>query len=251
LIFYKSMSEIDVMRKSGRLVALVLDHLSSKVKPGVTTMDLEEIALDLLKTTEPEAIPAFKGYMGYPAALCVSINEEVVHGIPSKQRVIKDGDVVSIDFGVFYRGYAGDAATTVIAGTKTPDTERLLRVTQESLYEGIKYAKVGNYLHDISAAIQEHVESHGYSVVRDLVGHGIGRNMHEAPQVPNFGEKGTGELIKPGLTIAVEPMVTMGSYEVEFLNDGWTAVTSDGSLAAHFEHSLAITSQGTFILTEL
>jgi methionyl aminopeptidase len=245
------MSEINVMRKSGRLVALVLDHLSSRVKPGVTTMDLEETALDFLKTTEPEAIPAFKGYMGYPAALCVSINQEIVHGIPSKTRVIKDGDVVSIDFGVFYRGYAGDAAITVIAGTKTPETQRLLTVTQESLYEGIKYAKVGNYLHDISAAIQEHVESHGFSVVRDLVGHGIGRDMHEAPQVPNFGEKGTGVLIKPGLTIAVEPMVTTGSYEVEFLNDGWTAVTSDGSLAAHFEHSLAITSQGTFILTEL
>ncbi|MCX6113293.1 MAG: type I methionyl aminopeptidase [Proteobacteria bacterium] len=251
MILYKSMSEIDTMRKSGHIVALVLDHLSSIVRPGITTWDLEEAALDFLKATEPSAIPAFKGYMGYPTSLCVSINDEVVHGIPSKKRIIKEGDVVSIDFGVFYNGYAGDAATTIIAGKGTPEAENLLKITRESLYEGIKHAKVGNYLHDISAAIQEYVEDHGYSVVRELVGHGIGQSMHEAPQVPNFGEKGTGIIIRPGLTIAVEPMVTTGNYDVVFLNDGWTAVTTDGSLAAHFEHSLAITSQGTFILTEL
>ncbi len=245
------MSEIETMRKSGRIVALVLDHLSSKVKPGATTWDLEMYALDYLKTHEPHAIPAFKGYMGYPAALCVSINDEVVHGIPSPKRKIENGDVVSIDFGVFYNGYVGDSAITVIAGTGTPEAESLLKVTKESLFEGIKQAKVGNHLHDISAAVQSYVEARGYSVVRELVGHGIGQSMHEAPQVPNFGEKGTGILIKPGLTIAVEPMVTMGSYDVTFLNDGWTAVTTDGSLAAHFEHSLAVTSQGTIILTEL
>ena len=251
MILYKSMSEIDTMRKSGHIVAQVLDHLSSKIKPGISTWDLEEAALDYLKTKTPEAIPAFKGYMGYPAALCVSINDEVVHGIPSRKRMIKDGDVVSIDFGVFYNGYAGDAATTVIAGSGTPEAQKLLKVTKDSLYEGIKYAKPGNHLHDVSAAIQSYVEGHGYSVVRELVGHGIGQEMHEAPQVPNFGEKGTGVVIRPGLTIAVEPMVTTGSYEVEFLNDGWTVVTRDGSLAAHFEHSLAITGEGTFILTEL
>lgn len=251
MIFYKSMQEIDLMRKSGRIVASVLDHLSSRVKPGTTTWDLELVALDHLNTKYPQAIPAFKGYMGYPTALCVSINEEVVHGIPSKTRVIKEGDLVSIDFGVFYEGYVGDSAISVVAGHGSKEVLDLLKVTRDSLYEGIKQAKVGNYLHDISFAVQDYVESKGYSVVRELVGHGIGKSMHEAPQVPNFGEKGTGIIIKPGLTIAVEPMVTAGSYEVEFLNDGWTAVTSDGSLAAHFEHSLAITSQGTIILTEL
>ncbi|MEI6093393.1 MAG: type I methionyl aminopeptidase [bacterium] len=251
MIFYKSMQEIDIMRKSGRIVASVLDHLSSRVKPGLTTWDLEVLAIDHLNSNFPKAIPAFKGYMGYPTALCVSINEEVVHGIPSNKRIIKDGDLVSIDFGVFYEGYVGDAAISVIAGNASKEALDLLKVTKESLYEGIKQAKVGNYLHDISSAVQDYVETRGYSVVRELVGHGIGKSMHEAPQVPNFGEKGTGIILKPGLTIAVEPMVTSGSYDVEFLNDGWTAVTSDGSLAAHFEHSLAITSQGTIILTEL
>ena len=252
MILYKSNVEIDAMRKSGRIVAEVLAYLSRLVKPGTSTWDLEEAANDYLRTNYPKAIPAFKGYMDYPASLCVSINHEVVHGIPSKTKIIKDGDIVSIDYGVIFDGYAGDSAITVPAGNNiSGQALELMRVTQDSLMEGIKHARVGAYLHDISWAIQSYIENRGYSVVRDLVGHGIGQSMHEDPQVPNFGEKGTGVLIKPGLTIAIEPMVAVGGYEIDFLNDGWTAVTRDGSLSAHFEHTIAVTSQETFILTEL
>ncbi len=255
MITIKTPEDIEILRQAGRYLAEILTALSEKVKPGISTKEIDDLTMKLCK--ERGVVPVFLGYKPYgaprpyPAAICVSINDEVVHGIPSKKRMIKDGDVVSVDFGVFYNGYAGDAAATVIAGSGTPEAQNLLKVTRDSLYEGIKYAKPGNHLHDISAAIQYYVEGHGYSVVRELVGHGIGQSMHEDPQVPNFGEKGTGMIIKPGLTIAVEPMVNIGSYEVEFLNDGWTVVTRDGSLAAHFEHSLAITGQGTFILTEL
>lgn len=252
MILYKSNTEIDIMRRSGRIVAEVLDHLAHMVKPGLSTWDLEEAANEYLKSNYPKAVPAFKGYMDYPASICVSINEEVVHGIPSKTKFIKDGDIVSIDYGVFYEGYAGDAAITVSAGSNvSKEALELMKVTQECLVEGIKCAKVGAHLHDISYAIQTYVEKRGYSVIRDLVGHGIGQSMHEAPQVPNFGEKGTGVVIKPGLTIAIEPMIATGAYEVDFLNDGWTVVTRDGSLSAHFEHTIAVTNQGAFVLTEL
>ncbi len=252
MILYKSNTEIDIMRKSGRIVAEVLDHLAHMVKPGLSTWDLEEAAEEYLKLNYPKAIPAFKGYMDYPASICVSINEEVVHGIPSRTKLIKDGDIVSIDYGVFYDGYAGDAAITVSAGKNvSKDAFELMKVTQECLVEGIKSARVGAHLHDISHAIQTYVENRGYSVIRDLVGHGIGQSMHEAPQVPNFGEKGSGVVIKPGLTIAIEPMIAIGGYEVDFLNDGWTVVTRDGSLSAHFEHTIAVTNQGAFVLTEL
>jgi methionyl aminopeptidase len=251
LILYKSNKEIDIMRKSGRIVAEVLHNLAQLMKPGLSTWDLEEAANDYLMTKHPKATPAFKGYMDYPASLCVSVNQEVVHGIPSKTKIIEEGDIVSIDFGVFYEGYAGDSAITVPVGKNvSKEALELMKATQDCLIEGIKYAKVGAHLHDISCAIQSYIEVRGYSVIRDLVGHGIGRDIHEAPQVPNFGEKGTGVLIEPGLTIAIEPMVAMGNYEIDFLNDGWTAVTRDGSLSAHFEHTIVVINQGTFILTE-
>ena len=251
MIFYKSLDEIRQMRKSGLIVAKVLDQLSKHIKPGVSTLELEKVAEDKMKSLNKDAIAAFKGYMGYPSSLCVSINSEVVHGIPSAKRIIKDGDVVSVDFGVELDGYYGDAAFSKIAGKATEDKERLLKVTEKSLYEGIKEAKVGKRLHDVSAAIQDYVEGFGFGIVRDFVGHGIGKSMHESPQVPNYGEKGTGVLLGDGMTIAIEPMVTMGTSEVRVLNDGWTAVTTDGSIAAHFEHSVAITKDGTIILTEL
>ncbi len=251
MIFYKTDDEIQIMRKAGRIVADVLSYTKERIKPGLSTAEIELIALDRMKSVAPEAIPSFKGYMGYPASICISINSEVVHGIPSKNKILLDGDLVSIDFGAMSHGYHGDSAFSMVVGKGSEDTKRLVRVAEESLYEGIKQAKVGNRLHDISFAIQDYVESHGYSVVRDFVGHGIGRNMHEAPQVPNYGEKGTGPKIENGMTIAVEPMVNAGNPDVLILNDGWTAVTSDGSLSAHFEHTLAITSKGTYILTEL
>ncbi|MFH1223916.1 MAG: type I methionyl aminopeptidase [Pseudomonadota bacterium] len=251
MIFFKSKEEILRMRESGRIVADVLKHLRGLIKPGISTLELETAAVNRMKEIAPDAVAAFKGYMGFPAALCVSLNSEVVHGIPSAKRFVKDGDIVSVDFGVEYHGYYGDAAISVIAGEGSQEAKRLVRVTEESLYEGIKAARVGNKLFDVSHAIQEYVESYGYSVVREYVGHGIGRSMHESPQVPNFGETGTGLILTDGMTIAIEPMISAGGYDVSVLNDGWTAVTSDGSLSAHFEHSIAITSQGTIILTEL
>ena len=251
MIFYKSLDEVRSMRKSGLIVAKVLDHLSTHIKPGINTLELEKIAVDKMKSIEKDAVAAFKGYMGYPGSICVSINSEVVHGIPSAKRVIKDGDLVSVDFGVEFGGYYGDAAFSKVAGNSTDDKNRLLQVTERALYEGIKEAKIGNKLHDISASIQDYVEGFGFGIVRDFVGHGIGRSMHESPQIPNYGEKGTGVVLTDGMTIAIEPMVTAGAWQVRVLDDGWTAVTVDGSLAAHFEHSLAITREGTIILTEL
>jgi methionyl aminopeptidase len=251
LIFYKSLDEIRQMRKSGLIVAKVLDHLSKHIKPGISTLELDNIAVDKMKSIEKDAVAAFKGYMGYPGSVCVSINSEVVHGIPTAKRIIKDGDIVSIDFGVEFDGYYGDAAFSKVAGNSTEQKDRLLMVTEKALYEGIKEAKIGNKLHDVSASIQDYVEGFGFGIVRDFVGHGIGRSMHESPQIPNYGEKGTGPVLMDGMTLAIEPMVTLGSWEVKTLDDGWTAVTVDGSLAAHFEHSVAITREGTIILTEL
>ncbi len=251
MIFYKSDDEIELMREAGQIVADVLSYIKPKIRSGMSTAELESIALERLKKVAPDAIPSFKGYMGYPSAMCISINSEVVHGIPSKSKIILEGDIVSVDFGVVYKGYNGDSAFSVVVGKGSQEAHNVVKVAEEALYEGIKHAKVGKRLHDISSAIQDHVESHGYSVVRDFVGHGIGRNMHESPQVPNFGEPGTGVKIESGMTIAIEPMVNTGGHDVMVLNDGWTAVTSDGSLSAHFEHTLAITDKGTFVLTEL
>ena len=246
-IYVKNDAEVNIMRQAGGIVAVILDELEKAVRPGVTTMLFEEMALRLCR--EFEVKPAFKGYLGYPFALCCSVNEEVVHGFPSS-RELKDGDIVSFDMGVIHRGFYGDAARTVPVGEVAADVERLLTVTRESLFVGIEQAKAEGNLYDISSAIQKHVESQGYSVVRRFVGHGIGRHLHEKPEVPNFVPNGANAVVlKPGMTLAIEPMVTMGGPEVEILSDKWTAVTKDRSLAAHFEHTVVVTSDGPKILS--
>ncbi len=249
MIFLKSLWEIEKMRRSNAIVAEVLARLRETIKPGITTLELDRLAENLCR--KKGAKPAFKGYRGYPFSLCVSINEEVVHGFPSKKRVLKEGDIVSLDFGVLYDGYYGDAAITVPVGEISERAKRLLRVTEEALYKGIEQAVVGKRLGDISSAIQRYVEAHGYSVVRQFVGHGIGRALHEDPQVPNFGKPGRGIKLKEGMVLAIEPMVNEGTYEVEILADGWTAVTKDRKLSAHFEHTVAITKNGPEILSRV
>ena len=248
-IVCKSPAEIEKMRRSGHVVREVLDHVRTLVAPGATTMDLERAAEDKMK--ELGVKPAFKGYYDYPCVLCTSINSEVVHGIPSKKRVLKEGDIVSVDCGAIVDGYYGDAAITVPVGEKiAPDTARLLEATEKSLYAGISVVKPGATLGDIGAAVQKVVEAEGFSVVRDFVGHGIGSNMHEDPQVPNFGQAGSGMKLRAGMVIAIEPMVNAGKPEVRVLRDGWTAVTDDGSMSAHFEHTVAVTDTGAKVLTE-
>ena len=247
-IILKSPQEIERMRSSNRIVAEILQNVVAAVRPGVKTRDLDALAEDLLR--KYKARSAFKGYNGYPAVLCTSVNEEVVHGIPS-DRVLKEGDILSLDFGAVWDDYYGDAALTVPVGSISERARRLLRVTEEALGKAIEQARPGNHLGDISAAIQGHVESRGFSAVRDFVGHGIGRFMHERPQVPNFGLPGRGVRLKPGMTLAIEPMINAGGYGVEVLEDGWTAVTRDRSLSAHFEHSVAVTENGPYILSQL
>lgn len=255
MIIIKTRDEIEKIRESSRIVAEVLQTLREFVRPGITTWALNKKAEEVIKKRKARA--AFKGYRpsfgsgAYPAALCVSINEEVIHGIPSKKRVIKEGDIVSMDVGVCYRGYYGDGATTVAVGRVDKRVEELLKVTEEALYRGIEAAQVGNRVGDISHAVQSHVESHGFSVVREFVGHGVGVKIHEEPPIPNFGEPGKGPLLREGMTIAIEPMVAMGSGDVRIKEDGWTAVTADGSWAAHFEHTIAVLKEGPRILTEL
>ncbi len=236
------------MRRAGRVVCEVLELLRSRVKPGVTTMDLEKAAAAKLDELGVEA--AFKGYGGFPCVLCASVNNEVVHGIPSPKRVLKEGDIVSLDFGAVVDGYYGDAAITVPVGRIDADTARLLKVTEASLKAGIAAVRPGATLGDVGAAVQGVVEAEGFSVVREFVGHGIGAHMHEDPQVPNFGEAGHGMKLRAGMVIAIEPMVNAGKPDVVVLADGWTAVTSDGSRSAHFEHSVAVTATGARILTE-
>jgi methionyl aminopeptidase len=248
-VVLKSQEEIEKMRRAGRVVREVLELVRGHVKPGATTLDLEKVAE--ARIAELGAKPAFKGYHGYPCVLCTSVNNEVVHGIPSKRRVLKEGDIVSVDCGAVVDGYFGDAAVTIPVGTKiAPETEKLLRVTEASLRAGIAVVKPGATLGDIGAAVQGVVEAEGFSVVRDFVGHGIGVHMHEEPQVPNFGEAGRGMRLKTGMVIAIEPMVNIGKPEVRVLKDGWTAVTDDGSMSAHFEQTVAVTDTGSRILTE-
>lgn len=247
MIILKSPSEIRKMRKAGQLLARVFEVLEGNIVPGITTRELDAICESQIRAFGAE--PSFKGYRGYPASICTSINEEVVHGIPG-DRVLQSGDIISVDIGLFMDGFHADAAKTFGCGTIDSDAERLIEVTKESLECGIRQAVVGNRLSDISHAIQSHAEANGYSVVRDFVGHGIGRSMHEDPQVPNFGAAGFGPRLKEGMTLAIEPMVNMGSYEVAILADGWTVVTLDRSLSAHFEHTVAITKDGPMILTE-
>jgi methionyl aminopeptidase len=248
MIILKSRSEIEKMRKSNAIVAVILEELRKKIRPGVKTIELDRLSEEL--ALKKGARPAFKGYRGYPYSLCASVNSEVVHGMPSDKE-LKEGDIVSLDFGILNDGYYGDAAVTVPVGEITPAAKRLLRVTEEALYRGIAEVKAGNRIGDISAAIQGHVEASGYSVVRDLVGHGIGKSLHEDPQVPNYGSSGRGVELKPGMVFAIEPMVNEGTYRVEILRDGWTVVTADGKLSAHFEHSVAITENGPVILSRI
>src|SRR5271167_705768 len=248
-IVCKSAAEIEKMRRSGHIVRELLDYLRTLVAPGVTTMDLERAAERKMK--DLGAKPAFKGYYGYPCVLCTSINEEIVHGIPSEKRTLKTGDIVSIDCGVVYDGYYGDAAITVPVGeTLTPELKKLLEVTEASLYKGIEQVKIGNTVGHVGSAIQKHVEANGFSVVREFVGHGIGTKLHEAPQIPNFGKKGQGAELSEGMVLAIEPMVNSGGPETRVLSDKWTAVTLDGSYSAHFEHCVAVTKQGPVILTQ-
>ncbi len=248
MITIKSQEEIEKIAKACRLVAQVLKELKEIIKPGITTKDIE-IFVD--KTiAEKGAVPAFKGYRNYPSSVCTSLNDQVVHGIPSSTR-LKDGDILSIDLGVYLDGFYGDAAITVPVGRISPAAERLLRVTEQALYLGIEKARPGNRVSDISSTIQKYVESHGYSVVRTFVGHGIGRSLHEEPQVPNYGDPGRGPRLREGMTLAIEPMVNEGTYEVRILDDGWTAVTADGKLSAHFEHTVAVTKNGARILTKI
>jgi len=248
MVILKSAEEIEKLRKSNYIVAEVLEGLRELIKPGISTRELDVYAEEMVR--ERGAVPAFKGYMGYPASLCTSVNAEVVHGIPS-DRVLKEADIVSMDFGALYRGYYGDSAITVPVGKVSSVAVKLMKITNEALYKGINEAKAGNRLGDISAVVQNHVEDAGFSVVRDFVGHGIGRNLHEDPQIPNYGLRGRGIELKNGMVFAIEPMVNEGTFKVKVLKDGWTVVTSDGKLSAHFEHTVAITENGPVILSRL
>ena len=248
-IFLKNAQEIAVMREANRIAANILDEIGCLVVPGITTQELEDKALELCASFD--VIPAFKGYLGFPFALCCSVNEEIVHGFPSSRPLV-DGDILSIDFGVKFQGFYGDTARTFPVGSISEGAAHLLEVTLDSLNRGIEKAAPGNDLYDVSRAVQECVEAQGYSVVKRFVGHGIGRMLHEKPEVPNFVPKNSSRLpLKPGMVIAIEPMVAIGTDQVEILSDGWTAVTKDRSLSAHFEHSVAITKDGPFILSQM
>jgi methionyl aminopeptidase len=248
-IVCKSAAEIEKMRRSGHIVREVLDYLRTLVAPGVSTMDLERAAERKMK--ELGAKPAFKGYFDYPCVLCTSINEEIVHGIPSEKRTLKAGDIVSIDCGVVLDGDYGDSAITVAVGDSVkPELRKLLEVTEASLYKGIEQVRIGNSVGDVGAAVQEYVEANGFSVVREFVGHGIGTKLHEEPQVPNYGSRGHGTKLREGMVIAIEPMVNFGKPDTRVLDDKWTAVTADGSFSAHFEHCVAVTKDGPMVLTQ-
>ncbi|MGE5816083.1 MAG: type I methionyl aminopeptidase [Acidobacteriota bacterium] len=247
MIVCRSASELQRMRTANMLVAEILAELASEARPGVTTADLDRLAEK--RVLEAGAVPAFKGYRGYPATLCASVNEEVVHGIPSDLRRLNEGDIISLDMGVLIDGFYGDSAVTVGVGTISEDATTLLTVTEEALYRGIDAARVGGRLSDIGHAIQEWVEEHGFSVVREFVGHGIGTKLHEEPQIPNYGQPGRGPRLAEGMVLAIEPMVNLGRAAVKVLPDGWTAITRDGSLSAHFEHTVAVTGDGPMILT--
>jgi len=247
VIVCRSVAELERMREAGRLVGEVLTELMAHVAPGVTTADLDALAEK--RIMRAGAVPAFKGYHGYPATICASINEEVIHGIPSGRRVLNEGDVISIDVGASLNGYYGDSAITLPVGQVSEEAATLLRVTEESLYKAIGCVRPGGRISDIGHAVQHHVEAYGFSVVREFVGHGIGQRMHEEPQVPNYGEPGRGPRLAEGMVLAIEPMVNAGKPAVKVLADGWTAVTRDGGLSAHFEHTVAVTADGPWILT--
>ena len=248
MIYIKSRQEIELMREAGKIVAEAHELVREAIKPGITTMELDQIVETHILNRG--AIPAFKGYGGFPASTCTSVNHEVVHGIPGLKR-LEEGDILSVDIGALYKGYYGDSAKTHAIGKISPRAEELIEVTRQSFYEGIKFAKLGYRLSDISHAIQTYVESKGFSVVRNYVGHGIGTSMHEEPQIPNYGPPGKGPRLKEGMVLAIEPMINIGTYEVKVLSDGWTVVTLDGEYSAHYEHTVAITDDEPEILTLL
>jgi methionyl aminopeptidase len=249
MIICKSPAEVEKLRRSGRIVRQLLGEIRDQVRPGITTLELEKFVVKRLK--ELRARPAFKGYRGYPCCLCTSINEEVIHGIPSERRTLKVGDILSLDLGVVVDGYYGDSALTVPVGGISGSAQHLLKVTEEALELAIDKVRLGNRLGDVSATVQQHAETNGYSVVREFVGHGIGKAMHEEPQIPNFGQAGHGPVLKEGMVFAIEPMVNAGGPAVRVLDDNWTAVTVDGGLSAHFEHMVAVTRNGPDVLTRL
>lgn len=246
MIILKSKDEIKKMKEAGRIIGKLFSVLENMVKPGITTLELDSFAESFIKKNN--ATPAFKGYLGYPATLCTSVNESVVHEIPST-RILKQGDIISIDVGTFYNGYYGDAAITLPVGEISEEKKKLLQITKGALYRGIETARVGRRLFDISNTIQTYVEISGFSVVREFIGHGIGKSLHEEPQVPNYGKAGTGPELREGMTIAIEPMVNIGTYKVKILKDKWRAVTADAKPSAHFEHTIAITDGEAEILT--
>lgn len=243
----KSKKEIELMREAGKMLEEVHNKLADFVKPGISTLEIDQFGEKAIR--DLGCVPNFLNYNGYPASICVSVNDEVVHGIPSKDRILQDGDIVSLDAGLIHEGYHSDAARTHAVGNVSEEAKRLIEVTKQSFFVGIKLAVPGNHLFDISEAIQKYVESNGYSVVRDLVGHGIGTHLHEDPQIPNFKQRRKGMKLRPGMTLAIEPMVNEGSYDVVWLDDDWTVVTEDGSLAAHYENTIVITEDGCEILT--
>lgn len=243
----KSPREIELMKKAGEILAKTHDELAKALRPGMSTMDIDRLGEKIIRGYG--CIPSFKNYNGYPASICVSVNSEVVHGIPNKHRYLKEGDIVSLDAGVIYKGYHSDAARTYGIGKISPEAQKLIDVTRQSFFEGIKFAKAGNHLNDISKAIQAYAESFGFGVVRDLVGHGIGTEMHEEPEIPNFAQRRKGIRLAAGMTLAIEPMITAGRYDVAWMDDGWTVVTEDGSLASHYENTILITDGEPEILS--
>lgn len=249
MIIIKTQREIEIMRKAGRIVAGAHDLVKRHIRPGISTIELDKMVEEYIRSCN--AIPAFKGYNGFPASICTSVNEEVVHGIPSSSVKLKDGDIISVDIGSVFEGYVGDGAKTYPVGQIDSEKEKLIRVTRQSFYEGIKYAKPGFRLSDISHAIQTYAESFGFSVVRDFVGHGVGKKMHEEPQIPNFGSPGKGPRLQKGMVLAIEPMINAGKYHVNILSNDWTVVTLDGKPSAHYEHTIAITDGEPELLTIL
>lgn len=247
MIIIKSPDEIELMRESGKVTKFVLEELENFIKPGQTTQDINKFVEDII--VKHGMYPTFKGYGGFPAAACVSVNEEVVHGIPDKKRIIHEGDIVSVDVGSTYKGYVSDAARTYGVGEISPDAKKLIEVTRESFFKGLEFCKVGYRLSDIGNAIQTHVEAHGFSVIRDFVGHGVGQNLHEDPQIPNYGKPGRGPRLAPGMVFAIEPMTCQGAFAVKTLENDWTVVTKDGKLSAHYENTVVITDGEPQLLT--
>lgn len=244
----KSEREIRLMREAGKILAITHEELAKALRPGISTWEIDRLGEEIIRGYG--CVPSFKNYQGYPASICISVNNEVVHGIPSKKRILKEGDIVSLDAGVIYKGYHSDAARTHGVGQISPEARQLIEVTKQCFFEGIKYAKSGNHLNDISSAIEAYAEKFGYGVVRDLVGHGIGSHLHEDPEVPNFARRKKGMKLQPGMTLAVEPMINAGKFDVRWMDDDWTVITKDGSLSAHYENTILITEEEPEILSK-